>query len=235
VTKDSKKHFADVTVFACGSWSPFLVPELDSVLMSLAHPVIHFKLPQAMLPLFSPPQFCVWSADITQTGFYGFPVTSDGILKLAHHGVGYVPSDENPNKTRNPAIPKQAVLAYRQFLDRAFPTLNQLDIAYTRMCYYNDTMDGDFLISNSPTMKGLVYATGGSGHAYKFMPVLGEIVLDVIQGRSSPATERFKWRKTSIEKVDVCRQLNPEKMILYSHADLAQPKDLLATSYKGKL
>ena len=33
------------------------------------------------------------------------------------------------------------------------------------------------------TAMGLFFATGGSGHAYKFLPVIGRLVADAIEGK----------------------------------------------------
>jgi sarcosine oxidase/L-pipecolate oxidase len=51
---------------------------------------------------------------------------------------------------------------------------------------------GDFLITHHPTQPGLFLATGGSGHAYKFLPVIGEKVVDCIEGNTPPEF-REKW------------------------------------------
>ena len=64
------------------------------------------------------------------------------------------------------------------------------------MCVYTDTWDGNFLISSHPEVEGLTVATGGSGHGFKFGPVLGGLIADAVQGVSNPYLERFEWRST---------------------------------------
>jgi sarcosine oxidase/L-pipecolate oxidase len=59
---------------------------------------------------------------------------------------------------------------------------------------YTDTKDEDFYICESPNLKNVVYATGGSGHAFKFMPILGSIVMDVLDKKATTYTQKFKWR-----------------------------------------
>jgi glycine/D-amino acid oxidase-like deaminating enzyme len=39
-----------------------------------------------------------------------------------------------------------------------------------------------------------VVATGGSGHAFKFAPLLGEIIADAVEGRPNPILPKFRWR-----------------------------------------
>lgn len=45
--------------------------------------------------------------------------------------------------------------------DRAVP------VAFTRMCWYSDVVDGDWVIDYSPKHPSLLFATGGAGHAFK--------------------------------------------------------------------
>lgn len=41
----------------------------------------------------------------------------------------------------------------------------------------------DFIIAPHPRIANLHLATGGSAHAWKFLPLFGEVVLDSIQGK----------------------------------------------------
>jgi glycine/D-amino acid oxidase-like deaminating enzyme len=64
----------------------------------------------------------------------------------------------------------------------------------SRVCLYCDSRDGDLLIDEVPGREGLVVASGGSGHAFKFTPMLGGIIADAVEGRPSRWLERFRWR-----------------------------------------
>lgn len=57
---------------------------------------------------------------------------------------------------------------------------------------------GDFLITPHPAVSrtSLVLATGGSGHAFKFLPVIGDCVVDLLEGRLDPELEAlWGWRR----------------------------------------
>ncbi|MEK6573669.1 MAG: hypothetical protein AABZ58_05075, partial [Chloroflexota bacterium] len=41
---------------------------------------------------------------------------------------------------------------------------------------------------------GLVVATGGSGHALKFAPLLGGFIADTVEGAPYPYAHKFRWR-----------------------------------------
>ncbi len=82
----------------------------------------------------------------------------------------------------------------RAFLRDTFPGLADAPIVATRVCVYCDTWDGHFWIAPDPEREGLVVAAGGSGHAFKFAPVVGDVIADAVEGAASPLLDRFRWR-----------------------------------------
>jgi glycine/D-amino acid oxidase-like deaminating enzyme len=67
-------------------------------------------------------------------------------------------------------------------------------VVATRLCPYCDTADEDFWIAAHPERAGLTVAGGGSGHGFKFAPVLGPIIADAVEGKSNATSEKFRWR-----------------------------------------
>lgn len=62
--------------------------------------------------------------------------------------------------------------------------------------------EGDFIVSPHPNHPGLFLATGGSGHAYKFFPVLGDKVVDALEGQLDPELQRlWAWPERQLEDV----------------------------------
>lgn len=54
--------------------------------------------------------------------------------------------------------------------------------------------DGDFIVSYHPSYDGLFLATGGSGHGYKFFPVLGDKIVDAMEGTLEPGLRQlWEW------------------------------------------
>jgi glycine/D-amino acid oxidase-like deaminating enzyme len=70
---------------------------------------------------------------------------------------------------------------------------------------YCDSYDGDLFIAEDPAREGLVVASGGSGHAFKFAPVLGAIVADVLEERDNRFASRFAWRRLGRVKTEQAR------------------------------
>ncbi len=169
---DGQRIAGDIVVAATGAWTPFVLPWTKEFFRATGHPVFHFKPSQP--ELFLPERFPVFGADITRTGYYGFPLNRDGLVKVANHGPGREMSPESPAR----AVTPEEESNMREFLSWSFPALANDPIVYTRICLYCDTNDGDFWIAPDPDRQGLIVAAGDSGHGFKFAPVLGELIAD---------------------------------------------------------
>ena len=175
----------DAVLITAGAWTPYLLPFTRHFFRATGQPVFHLK--PAQPELFAPERFPIFGADISATGFYGFPVNRDGVVKIANHGVGREMSPESPDRI----VTKEEENNMREFLIDSFPSLADAPIVFTRVCFYCDTKDGDFWIAPDPDREGLTIATGDCGHGFKFAPVLGGIIVDAVEGRVNP---KFRWR-----------------------------------------
>ena len=194
-TREGETFAADHTVLAAGSWTPWLLPELQQVMKATGHPIFHLKPKDAAL--FTPPNFVVFMADSSRTGWYGFPLLREGIVKVARHGVGVRLHPEHDDRV----VYEEDFAQLRIFLESTFPALLDAEITYTRRCLYNDTLDEDFWIDRHPEKEGLSVATGGSGHGFKFGPVFGELIADVVEGKPNDWAQAFRWRVLASETV----------------------------------
>ena len=197
VLEDGREIAGDVVIMAVGAWTPYALPFTQKFFRATGHPVFHLKPRKP--ELFAPERFPVFGADISQTGFYGFPINRDGVVKVANHGPGREMSPDSPERVVTTDEEKQM----REFLSGTFPALADAPIVYTRICLYCDTNDGDFWIARDPDRRGLIIATGDSGHGFKFAPILGEIIADAAEEKSNPLLEKFRWRpevKRGVEK-----------------------------------
>jgi glycine/D-amino acid oxidase-like deaminating enzyme len=189
---------ADAVLVTAGAWTPTLLPHLQEVMWATAQTVFHFQ-PQDPRP-FTPPQFPVWGADIGKTGWYGFPANAAGLVKVANHGPGRRVNASDPR-----TLPTGEEVRYRAFLRETFPTLADAPLHSTRVCLYCDTFDGAFWIDHDPGHPGLIIAAGDSGHAFKFTPVLGEIIADVVERKPNPWAQRYRWREKTATSSDGAR------------------------------
>jgi glycine/D-amino acid oxidase-like deaminating enzyme len=178
---------ADAIVVCAGAWTPMLVPELAGDLRAVGQPVFHLR--PADRSLFADVHFPVFGADIASTGYYGFPAQHDGIVKIANHGTGIALAPDAPRQ-----VTADQEAALRDFLRGSFPALAAAPIAARRLCVYCDTRDANFWIARHPSRPTLTVATGGSGHAFKFAPVIGPLIADTVLGIAHPLADKFRWR-----------------------------------------
>jgi glycine/D-amino acid oxidase-like deaminating enzyme len=177
---------ADHVVLAAGAWTGKLLG-FDREIRPTGHPVLHLR-PSDPSP-FSLDRFPVFTADITRTGLYGFPLNRDGVVKVALHDEGVALDPDAPREV-TPAQEQRI----RDLLADTLPSLAGAEVVSRRLCLYADTQDGDFWIARDPGRDGLTVASGGSGHGFKFAPVLGRIIADTVEGRDHPLAARFRWR-----------------------------------------
>jgi len=167
--------------------------------------------------------------------------TDDNVVKLAIHdsGVVHYPLGDTDNPISTPRtvsshgddglrVPQSSLRRLRSSLRGIYPELAKKPFAATRLCWYTDSTDGDWVIGYYPSDSGLLLATSGSGHAYKFLPVLGRIVSDAIEGRLDPTiAQRFAVDRkySTVDRLDPSRgHLRPVNLIT---VPLCAPEDLL--------
>jgi glycine/D-amino acid oxidase-like deaminating enzyme len=188
VLDTGKRIASDLVVMTVGAWTPYLLPFTKEFFRASGQPVFHLQPRQP--ELFAPECFPVFGADITTTGYYGFPNNRDGVMKIANHGAGREMSPESSKRAVTPEDEKNL----REFLSSTFPALADAPIVYSRVCMYCDTHDGHFWIARDPDRRGLIIAAGDCGHGFKFAPVLGEIIADAVEEKPNPMLQKFRWR-----------------------------------------
>jgi sarcosine oxidase len=145
-TADGTRIAAGDFVFACGPWLPKLFPAL---LENRIHPTrqeVLFFAPPAGDRRFSLPQLPVWIDFADPRGPYGFPDLEGRGFKLAfdRHGDAFDP--DSGDRSLSP----QSVAEARAFLRECFPALADVPLTEFRVCQYENTSSGDFLIDRHP-------------------------------------------------------------------------------------
>ncbi len=156
VLDNGQRSRGDLVVMAAGAWTPYILPFTREFFRATGQPVFHLRPPNP--ELFTSERFPVFGADISTTGYYGFPLSREGVVKIANHGPGREMSPESPERAVTPQEEKDL----REFLSWTFPTLADAPIVYSRICLYCDTHDGHFWIAPDPERIGLIVATGDS-------------------------------------------------------------------------
>jgi sarcosine oxidase len=84
--------------------------------------------------------------------------------------------------------------AARALLRRRFPALAAAPVVETRVCQYEYSTDGDFIVDRHPALENVFLVGGGSGHGFKMGPALGEHAAAVVQGRT-PVLPMFALKR----------------------------------------
>jgi glycine/D-amino acid oxidase-like deaminating enzyme len=109
--------------------------------------------------------------------YYGFPITSShpGALKLAYHWPGSTTDPDEVNRLVNASDVADLEDFLKTFLPAGYGELES-----SKVCLYSNSPDEHFVIDNLPGMEEKVcVAWGFSGHGFKFVPVVGEILADL--------------------------------------------------------
>jgi sarcosine oxidase/L-pipecolate oxidase len=205
---DNEEVTADLTILATGAWTPKLL-DLRGIASANGQILAYIELEQEEQDaLGTNPSILNES-----TGMFIIQ-PRNRVLKVARHGYGYsnptkIPHPERPDsgeeievslprtKQDDPGlgIAPEGLKACREFLARCIPALSTRPWTQTRICWYTDTVTSDFLVDYHPRYRGLFVATGGSGHAYKFLPVLGDRVVEVLLGEDGDELGKELRRK----------------------------------------
>nr|GAT57831.1 predicted protein [Mycena chlorophos] len=232
---DGSVFDADLVVLASGSWTASAFPEysIGDLYRATGQSVAMVQLtPEEGIAYRDIPVILEF-----ENGFYVFPPNDKNIVKMAIHAAGYTHSQPLGTKSvstprtilSNPAdglrIPNEKVRDLRAGLRAMYPALAEKPFVATRLCWYNDTVDGDWVIGFHPASQNTVaFATGGSGHAYKFLPVIGRLVADAIEGKLDPAVaDKFSPTRPTSLHADESRHDSIQELDLQS---LCTPQDL---------
>ena len=172
---------AGAFVYACGPWLAKLFPELLGPRIFVSRQeIIFFGVPQGEIQ-FRQEALPTWL--YLKDEFYGMPDLENRGLKVAddHHGALADPD------TQSRVASVASVESAREFVARRFPALKNAPIVETRVCQYENTSNGDFLIDQHPDFQNVWLVGGGSGHGFKHGPSVGEYAAARVTG--STATE----------------------------------------------
>jgi len=181
---------APTVVYACGPWLPKLFPDLlRGRIRPTRQEVFFFGAPVDY-------KFtATWLA--WREGVYSIPVLDGRGFKIAidTHGPAFDPE----TSSREMTAAKLAIA--RATLRKRFPGLAKAPLLETRVCQYENTSNGDFLIDRHPDRPNVWLVGGGSGHGFKHGPFVGEYVASQIAG-AAPAEPRFSLasKKTSRQR-----------------------------------
>jgi glycine/D-amino acid oxidase-like deaminating enzyme len=167
-------------VFACGAWLPKLFPDVLAERIFPTRQEIFFFAPPPGDTSFSCHSMPVWLHHDALV--YGMPDLENRGVKISvdEHG----PLCDPDTVLRVPSA--EGLALAREHLTKRFPALKHAPLSEARVCQYENTSNGDFLIDRHPELEDVWIAGGGSGHGFKHGPAVGEYVKHMVTNSGVP-------------------------------------------------
>lgn len=187
VTAAGETLSAERFVFACGPWLPKLFPALLGTRIFPTRQEIFFFAPPAGEGGYAPGRLPGW-ADFNEGDiYYGFPDLEGRGFKIAHDRHGPAIDPDTAERTPSP----EALADVRAFMARRFPGLADAPLSEARVCQYENSSNGDFLIDRHPQFANVLLVGGGSGHGFKHGPAVGAYASALAEGTLLQPEPRF--------------------------------------------
>ena len=160
---------ADAFVFALGPWLPKLFPDVIGHRIQATRQEVFFFAPPAGDRRFRAGPMPGWADFNGGDLYYGMPDIEARGVKFARdtHGVEVDPDTQDRRPT------EQALAQVTAFRDRRFPLLKGAPLTEARVCQYENSSNGDFLIDFHSQLENVLLVGGGSGHGFKHGPEVG--------------------------------------------------------------
>lgn len=180
---------ADHLVYALGPWLAELFPQqLMNKIVATRQEVYHFGAPQGDTR-FAPPELPVWADNSNNGIFYGIPDLEGAGFKIAIDRHGPVVDPDTMERQLTPA----GIAEARAYIARRFPALASAPLIGGRVCQYENSSNGDYLIDRFPGQERVWLVGGGSGHGFKNGPAVGKRVAAHILDPKLPVEPRFSF------------------------------------------
>lgn len=172
---DGSRLKADVYVFACGPWLGKLFPARIGELVQPTKQDIFFFGTPAGDDRFNTTHLPVWG-DHRGSFRYGIPGSDRRGFKIADDTRGEPFDPTTGERVVNPGTLRDI----REYVAFRFPALKDAPLVETRVCQYEQTPDGHFIVDRHPAAENVWLLGGGSGHGFKHGPALGEMLAELI-------------------------------------------------------
>ena len=173
VTTTEGEFEAGSAILTLGPWACDSLCELNLPITGRRIPIVHFD---AIDPTrYNPDDMSVYFWATPEGVYAGFPHFEGEGVKIMRHDSGDVCTPDTARRDVTEADIKEI----SDFANKYMPYANRR-VRNSLIGLYTMTPDGHFIIDSYPGMQNVAYATGFSGHGFKFSPVIGEILADMV-------------------------------------------------------
>lgn len=181
-------YTTDQLIITSGPWASRLLNSLRLPLRIMRQVQLWFTPPTDQEEKFRSPEFPIFILDTPHGSFYGLPSDAGIGVKVAqHYGAPelHSPSDVDRQLLTEDLIP------VRRFLRAHLPALAESPLSHHAICIYTLSPDRHFVIDSYPNDSRVALACGFSGHGFKFAPVVGEMLLELLDGKCREETKQL--------------------------------------------
>jgi glycine/D-amino acid oxidase-like deaminating enzyme len=171
---------ADRFVFACGPWMGQVFPDVVGRRIVATRQEVFFFGPPAGDTRYDAGTQPVW-VHIGERLVYGIPNFERRGLKIADDTAG--PEVDPTTLDRVPSA--DGLARAKATLAERFPGMANAPLTEARVCQYEASTDGNFLVDRHPQLENVWLVGGGSGHGFKMGPAMGAYVSALVQGKAT--------------------------------------------------
>ncbi|KAF4496288.1 fructosyl amino acid oxidase [Fusarium agapanthi] len=190
---------SNLVIVSVGAAGAKLVPEIGKQLVAKSWSVAHLHLTDDEtsalrgIPV-------TYARDL---GFFFEPDPKTNLLKLCPMGGGFINTDPKTGISHAPTDLKQSAFLpdgdekqLRELVRQTLPQFADRPFVKKTLCWFADTADSDFIIDYVPnTSSSVLFLSGDSGHGFKFFPIFGGFVKDLLQSEKGEQPEaRWRWK-----------------------------------------
>ncbi|PWY70916.1 fructosyl amine: oxygen oxidoreductase [Aspergillus heteromorphus CBS 117.55] len=195
VTEDGKIWHADQTILCAGANAGQFLDFKDQ-LRPTAWTLVHITLDPEERKLYKdiPVIFNI------EKGFFFEPDEERGEIKICDEHPGYTNMVRSSDGSvqglpfEKTQVPLESEARVRALLRETVPQLADRPFSFARICWCADTANREFIIDRHPQHQSLILGCGASGRGYKYLPSIGGLIVDAMEGKVPPKVhELIKW------------------------------------------
>ena len=178
ITYNGKSLNGDYFIIACGPWNRKILPKfLEKITYTSRQEVYYFSVPNSSAKDYNLQNMPCWlDLNSNNPSYYGIPFHLNKGFKIAYDERSTLFDPDTSDRIPKPELVKRV----KEYCYKRFPKLSGLPISETRVCQYENSLDGDFIINRHDENEKIIVLSGSSGHGFKMGPGIGKMVSDII-------------------------------------------------------
>ena len=170
-TTDDQQIDCQKIVMTTGQWSNSILAKRLVHLRPTRQQLFYLR-PSIGIDPFLPEKCPVFFTDY----HYGLPAAGIDAVKISPKELTEQVDPENAKRT----VDEQQLSKCRDACRRFIPALAEGNLVQSKVCIYDMTENSDFVLDRDPDNPNIVYGYGFSGHGFKFAPVIGRLLTQLI-------------------------------------------------------